>query len=87
MLFLLDGVASKPTTEFLEDLSVNLAQHNSGVYLTTFELRQLLQRMATLVVVLGEYAECHQYLIGVETRVVVAHVIDLEIRDRLDNVG
>jgi hypothetical protein len=52
VLFLLDGVASKVATEFLEDLTVYFTKHDGGVYLTATKAGQLFKGTTTLVIIL-----------------------------------
>lgn len=51
-LFLPYRVASQSTAQLLENLSINLAQHDGGVYLTVTQQRQFLQSPATAFVAL-----------------------------------
>ena len=68
-LLFLHGIASEAAAEFLEDLTVYLAEHDCGVNLTVAQFGQLLQSETAVLIVLGEYGEGHQHLVGMQAGV------------------
>ena len=84
-LLLLHGLTCKSNAQFLENLSVHFAKHNRAMNLTATQLRQLFQCLAAVLVVLREYRERHEHLIGMQTRVVTAKIIGLGVLYRFDH--
>ena len=76
-------IAGEAAAQFLEDLAVYLAEHDSAVDLTVAERGQLLQGTATTLVVLGEDREGHEDLVGMQTGILAAKILDLGFLDRL----
>ena len=73
------GVAGQSAAELLEYLAVHLGEHHGGVYLASAEFGKLCECAAAVVVVLAEYGECHEHLVGVEAGVVASEVFDFRL--------
>jgi hypothetical protein len=93
-LLLLDWLAGETYAELLENLVIDLGEHDGRVNLTAAELRELLKGAAAVVVGLREYAECHEDFIGMKARIVTSEIFHLgllygfnhSLRDELDIV-
>ena len=83
-LFLFDWIACEAAAQFLEYLAVYLAEHHGAVYLTVAQAGQLLEGAAALLIVVGEHAEGHQHLVGVQAWVPGAQVFCLRLLNGLD---
>ena len=83
-LFLFHWVASQSAAQFLENLPVHLAQHYCRVYLTVAQLRQLLQSLAAVLVIVREHAQRHQYFVGMQAWVLGTKILRLRLLHRLD---
>lgn len=66
----LDRVAGQPYTEFLEYLSVHLAEHHGRMYLAAVEFRQLLEGLAAVIVMVAEHRDGYQHFICMEAGIV-----------------
>ena len=53
--------------------------------LTATQLWKLLESLATVFVVLGQYREGYEHFVGMQTRVVASEVVDLGVLDRLNH--
>ena len=70
-------VAGEPASELFEYFAVYFAEHDSAVYLTAFQLRQLLQCMPAVFIVLRKHAEGNEHLVGMQTGIVASKVFYL----------
>ncbi len=68
------GVAGEVTAQFFEDLSVDLTQHHSAVYLAATQQRQALQSAPAILVVGREHRERHEHLIGVQAWIATSQI-------------
>ena len=73
--------------ELLEHILVHVREDDGRVRLTVRELCQLLHGDLGGRVACGADAQRDEHLVGVQARVVVAEVFDLQMLDRLDDVG
>ena len=73
--------------KLLEHVFVHVREDDGRMRLTVRELCQLLHGDLGGRVACGTDAQRDEHLIGVQARVVVAEVFDLQVLDRLDDVG
>ena len=64
---------------------VDLAKHHSRVYLTTVEFREFFKRATAILVIGAQHRESHEHLVGVETRIAAAQIVDFRILYRFDH--
>ena len=79
ILLFLNWNAGKSAAQLLEYLAVNLAQHDCGVNLTAAQFWQLLECLATVFVVVREYAQGYKHLVGMQTWVLATQVFYLSL--------
>ena len=73
--------------ELLEHILVHVREDDGRVRLTVRELCQLLHGDLSGRVACGADAQRDEHLVGVQARVMIAEVFDLQVLDRLDDVG
>ena len=72
------------TPQLLEYLSIHLTQHDCRMYLTVAQIRQLLQSLATVLVVIGEDAQSHEHFVSMQTRILGTKILCLGLLHRFD---
>lgn len=81
--FLPHRVTSDINTKLLENLTVNLRQHHSGMHLSPLQLRQLLKRQTATLVTRRKGRKHYKNLVSVQTRIAPFQVIHLCMLYRL----
>ena len=86
LLCLVYRFASEVDAELAEHVEVDGAHHRRGVSIAVLKVAYLLHRKLCYRVGSGTDSKRDKDFVGMESRIVVAHVVDLEVRYRLDNV-
>ena len=73
--------------ELFEHVFVHVREDDGRVRLAVRELFELLHGDLGGRVAHGADAQRHEHLVGVQARVVVAQMLDLQVLDRLDDLG
>ena len=79
-------LAGKVDAELMEHIEVYRAHHGSGMSIAVGEVADLLHSELCYRVGGSTDRKSDEDLIRMKSGVVVAHMIDLKVRDRLDNV-
>ena len=65
LLYLLYRIAGEAYAQLVEDFVVDLAEHYRRVHLTTLQFRELVECLATIIIVVAQERERNQHLISV----------------------
>lgn len=79
-------LACEAYAEFLEDFSVNLAEHRRGVNLAAVQLWQASQRLAAVLVVETQHRKGYENLVGVKPWIMPVKQVDFGVLDWLYHV-
>ena len=85
LLRLIPRLEGDVDAELLEHLLVDVGENDGGMRLTALEAVDLVDRVACHRVHDRAYRQRDKHLIRVQTRIVVAEVLDLEVLDGLDD--
>ena len=86
LLCLVDGLTCEVDAELVEHVEVDGTHHGRGVGIAVCKVAYLLHGKFGYRIGSGTDSKSDENFICMESRVVVAHVIDLEVRDRLDDI-
>ena len=87
LLCLVNRLTGKVDAELVEHVEVNRTHHGRGVSIAVCEISDLLHSEFCNRVGGSADSKSDEYFVSMKSRVVVAHVIDLKVGDRLDNIG